>query len=73
MERTEADRDERDARLLYAVNGPDGARPEISAERLRALLPDIDEHDVYLCGPPGLPSTRTRRCTSGGPGPPYPS
>ncbi|MGR3933117.1 ferredoxin reductase family protein [Streptomyces sp. BRA346] len=45
---------ERDARLLYAVNGPDGARPEISAERLRALLPDIDEHDVYLCGPPGL-------------------
>ncbi|MET7932797.1 ferredoxin reductase family protein [Streptomyces sp. NPDC005322] len=45
---------EREARLLYAVNGPDGARPEITAERLRQLLPDIDEHDVYLCGPPGL-------------------
>ncbi|MET7765482.1 ferredoxin reductase family protein [Streptomyces sp. NPDC005393] len=45
---------EREARLLYAVNGPDGARPEITAERLRQLLPDIEEHDVYLCGPPGL-------------------
>ncbi|QKV97471.1 ferredoxin reductase family protein [Streptomyces sp. NA02950] len=45
---------ERGARLLYAVNGPDGARPEITAERLRSLLPDVEDHDVYLCGPPGL-------------------
>ncbi|NIY69741.1 ferric reductase [Streptomyces malaysiensis] len=45
---------ERGARLLYAVNGPDGARPEITPERLRHLLPDIEDHDVYLCGPPGL-------------------
>lgn len=44
----------RQARLLYAVNGPDGARPEITAENLGNLLPDIAEHDVYLCGPPGL-------------------
>ncbi|MFI1396697.1 ferric reductase-like transmembrane domain-containing protein [Streptomyces sp. NPDC020681] len=44
----------RDARLMYAVNGPDGARPEITAKRLTEVLPDIDEHDVYLCGPPGL-------------------
>lgn len=44
----------RDAQLMYAVNGPDGARPEITAERLAEVLPDIDEHDVYLCGPPGL-------------------
>ncbi|MEU9010186.1 ferredoxin reductase family protein [Streptomyces sp. NPDC048479] len=44
----------RDAQLMYAVNGPDGARPEITAERLTEVLPDIDEHDVYLCGPPGL-------------------
>lgn len=46
--------DEREARLMYAVNGPDGARPEITTERLKEVLPDIDEHDVYLCGPPGL-------------------
>jgi predicted ferric reductase len=44
----------RDAQLMYAVNGPDGARPEITAERLKEVLPDIDAHDVYLCGPPGL-------------------
>ena len=44
----------RDAQLMYAVNGPDGARPEITAERLKEVLPDIDSHDVYLCGPPGL-------------------
>lgn len=46
--------DQRDAQLMYAVNGPDGARPEITAERLKDLLPDIEKHDVYLCGPPGL-------------------
>ncbi|MEV6397848.1 ferredoxin reductase family protein [Streptomyces sp. NPDC051907] len=46
--------EERGARLMYAVNGPDGARPEISTERLQKVLPDIDEHDVFLCGPPGL-------------------
>ncbi|MFF2521092.1 ferredoxin reductase family protein [Streptomyces liangshanensis] len=44
----------RGARLLYAVNGPDGVRPEITPQRLRELLPDIDDHDVYVCGPPGL-------------------
>lgn len=44
----------RRAKLLYAVNGPDGARPEITTERLKEVFPDIDEHDVYLCGPPGL-------------------
>ncbi|MFR9799303.1 ferric reductase-like transmembrane domain-containing protein [Streptomyces sp. MS06] len=46
--------DERGARLMYAINGPDGARPDISAERLRDKVPDIGEHDVFLCGPPGF-------------------
>jgi predicted ferric reductase len=44
----------RGARLLYAVNGPDGVRPEITPQRLRELLPDIDHHDVFVCGPTGL-------------------
>ncbi|MFF5567318.1 ferric reductase-like transmembrane domain-containing protein [Streptomyces sp. NPDC012623] len=44
----------RGARLLYAVNGPDGVRPEITPARLRELLPDIADHDVYVCGPAGL-------------------
>lgn len=46
--------DERGARLMYAVNSPDGERPDISAERLQQKLPDIDEHDVFMCGPPGF-------------------
>ncbi|NBM15506.1 ferric reductase-like transmembrane domain-containing protein [Streptomyces sp. GC420] len=44
----------RGARLMYAVNSPDGVRPEITPQRLKEVLPDIEEHDVYLCGPPGL-------------------
>ncbi|MGW1212125.1 ferredoxin reductase family protein [Streptomyces sp. NPDC002499] len=45
---------DRGARLMYAVNSPDGERPDISAERLRQKLPDIDNHDVFMCGPPGF-------------------
>jgi predicted ferric reductase len=46
--------DERGARLMYAVNGPDGERPDISAESLRRKIPDVERHDVFLCGPPGF-------------------
>ncbi|CAL9390200.1 ferredoxin reductase family protein [Streptomyces sp. enrichment culture] len=46
--------DERGARLMYAVNSPDGERPDISAESLRHKIPDIERHDVFLCGPPGF-------------------
>ncbi|WP_171991060.1 ferric reductase-like transmembrane domain-containing protein [Streptomyces sp. JHA26] len=46
--------DERGARLMYAVNSPDGERPDISAETLSRKIPDVDRHDVFLCGPPGF-------------------
>ncbi|MDX3259314.1 ferredoxin reductase family protein [Streptomyces sp. MI02-2A] len=46
--------EERGARLMYAVNSPEGARPDISADTLRRKLPDIDRHDVFMCGPPGF-------------------
>ncbi|WP_318217804.1 ferredoxin reductase family protein [Streptomyces sp. SCL15-6] len=46
--------DERGARLMYAVNSPDGERPDISAESLSRKIPDVDRHDVFLCGPPGF-------------------
>ncbi|MFE9094600.1 ferric reductase-like transmembrane domain-containing protein [Streptomyces sp. NPDC007264] len=46
--------EERGARLMYAVNSPDGERPDISPETLRRKLPDIDRHDVFMCGPPGF-------------------
>ncbi|MGW6404670.1 ferredoxin reductase family protein [Streptomyces sp. NPDC055134] len=44
----------RGARLLYALNGPDGTRTPFTADRLQAVLPDIARHDVYLCGPRGM-------------------
>ncbi|MYW65100.1 ferric reductase [Streptomyces sp. SID8379] len=47
----EAIADRRGARLLYALNSPDGTRTPLTADRLRATLPDIAEHDVFLCGP----------------------
>jgi predicted ferric reductase len=46
--------EERGARLMYAVNSPEGERPDISAETLSRKLPDIDRHDVFMCGPPGF-------------------
>ncbi|GHE02183.1 ferredoxin reductase family protein [Streptomyces alanosinicus] len=44
----------RGARVLYALNGPGGERPDISAESLRATFPALAGHDVYLCGPHGF-------------------
>jgi predicted ferric reductase len=44
----------RGARLHYLLNGPEGQRPRITAESLRTALPDLAEHDVYLCGPHGF-------------------
>ncbi|MFF2506735.1 ferric reductase-like transmembrane domain-containing protein [Streptomyces sp. NPDC058067] len=44
----------RGARLVYALNDADGTRPDITADGLRRMLPDIAAHDVYLCGPHGL-------------------
>ncbi|MFF3449613.1 ferric reductase-like transmembrane domain-containing protein [Streptomyces sp. NPDC002667] len=44
----------RGARVLYALNGADGSRPRFTADSLRAAVPDLAEHDVYLCGPPAM-------------------
>ncbi|MEH0420433.1 ferredoxin reductase family protein [Streptomyces sp. B21-083] len=44
----------RGAKVLYALNGPDGRRPDLTADALRAAVPDLDSHDVYLCGPHGF-------------------
>lgn len=46
--------EERGARLMYAVNSPEGERPDISPDSLRRKIPDIESHDVFLCGPPGF-------------------
>jgi len=44
----------RGARVLYALNGPHGQRPNITAESLRSTFPDLAGHDVYICGPHGF-------------------
>ncbi|WP_030744852.1 ferric reductase-like transmembrane domain-containing protein [Streptomyces sp. NRRL S-31] len=44
----------RGARVLYALNGPGGERPPITADSLRAAVPGLSGHDVYLCGPHGF-------------------
>jgi len=44
----------RGARVLYR-HGPRTTPPDpFSAGALRSLLPDIADHDVFLCGPPGM-------------------
>ncbi|MEU1178364.1 ferric reductase-like transmembrane domain-containing protein [Streptomyces sp. NPDC005820] len=44
----------RGSRVLYALNGPEGQRPSLGSESLRAAVPDLAGHDVYLCGPHGF-------------------
>ncbi|KPI16382.1 Ferric reductase domain protein transmembrane component domain-containing protein [Actinobacteria bacterium OK074] len=44
----------RGGRVLYALNGSRGERPEFTAQSLRAAVPGIGGHDVYLCGPHGF-------------------
>ncbi|MQY14162.1 Flavohemoprotein [Streptomyces sp. RB5] len=48
--------DARGARLFHALNSPRGKRPDITGTSLRRMLPDIDKHDVFMCGPPGFSS-----------------
>jgi len=44
----------RGAQVRYALNGPRGQRPPITAESLRAAFPGLSGHDVYVCGPHGF-------------------
>ncbi|ARE79136.1 ferric reductase [Streptomyces sp. Sge12] len=45
---------ERQAGLHYLL-GPSGAAYDpLAPQALDALVPDLAEHDVYLCGPPGM-------------------
>ena len=44
----------RGAELHYVLGDHREARELLSAEHLLALVPDLAERDVYLCGPPGM-------------------
>ncbi|MFI1507124.1 ferric reductase-like transmembrane domain-containing protein [Streptomyces sp. NPDC020597] len=44
----------RGAKVLYALNGPHGRRPDLGVGSLCAAVPGLAAHDVYLCGPHGF-------------------
>jgi predicted ferric reductase len=44
----------RGARLMYLIGPPAGPNDPLTGRRLAGVLPDIREHDVYLCGPPRM-------------------
>ncbi|WP_329102227.1 ferredoxin reductase family protein [Streptomyces sp. NBC_01439] len=45
---------ERQAGLHYLLGPSGGAYDPLAPQALAALVPDLAEHDVYLCGPPGM-------------------
>ncbi|MEU0251738.1 ferredoxin reductase family protein [Streptomyces sp. NPDC006184] len=45
---------QRGARVRYALNGPHGERPDLTAGSLSAAFPGLAGHDVYICGPHGF-------------------
>ncbi|MFC3577138.1 ferric reductase-like transmembrane domain-containing protein [Streptomyces yaanensis] len=44
----------RGARVVYLLNDEDGSRPRLTPGRLHSAVPDLADHDVFLCGPPGF-------------------
>ncbi|MEV5162072.1 ferric reductase-like transmembrane domain-containing protein [Streptomyces sp. NPDC053728] len=44
----------RQATVHYVVDEPAGYSSPLTAQGLNELVPDLAEHDVYLCGPPGM-------------------
>ncbi|MCW2902693.1 MAG: putative ferric reductase [Streptosporangiaceae bacterium] len=44
----------RGARVHYAVEDPPGYAVPLTARGLVSIAPDVRDHDVYLCGPPGM-------------------
>jgi predicted ferric reductase len=58
---------DRGARLHVIVGRrSDLAGDPLSAGALRANLPDVAEHDVYLCGPPGMTAAATQALRTAG-------
>ncbi|MGP3983838.1 ferredoxin reductase family protein [Streptomyces sp. KR80] len=49
----------RQAGLHYLLGRSDAAYDPLAPQALRELIPDVAEHDVYLCGPPGMADAAT--------------
>jgi ferredoxin-NADP reductase len=50
----------RGARVHYSVDTPAKYALPLTAEALGSVVPDVREHDVYLCGPPGMAAAAQR-------------
>ncbi len=51
---------ERQAGLHYLLGSSDAAYDPLAPQALLALVPDLTEHDVYPCGPPGMAGATQR-------------
>ncbi|MCF3125728.1 ferredoxin reductase family protein [Streptomyces arenae] len=49
----------RQAGLHYLLGPSDAAFDPLAPQALRDLVPGLTEHDVYLCGPPGMSAAAT--------------
>ncbi|MEU6989397.1 ferric reductase-like transmembrane domain-containing protein [Streptomyces sp. NPDC046465] len=49
----------RQAGLHFLLGRSDAAFDPLAPQALRNLIPDLAEHDVYLCGPPGMSAAAT--------------
>ncbi|MFE2481636.1 ferric reductase, partial [Streptomyces sp. NPDC059389] len=58
-EELEAIASSRKAALHYLVGRSDAAYDPLAPQALRALVPDLADRDVYLCGPPGMADATT--------------
>ena len=45
---------------FYLLSGPRGSGDPLSAGRLAKAIPDLRQHDVYLCGPPAMTDATIR-------------
>jgi len=52
--------------VMHGLFGPRVPREPLSARRLRALVPDVEQRDVYVCGPPGMMETARRALRGAG-------
>jgi len=58
---------QRGARLFFVVGRrADLGRDPLSAATLRARIPGLDQHDVYVCGPAGMTSAVIRELRAAG-------
>ncbi|WP_233521699.1 ferredoxin reductase family protein [Streptomyces triticagri] len=44
----------RQARLHYLLGPSDGSYDPLAPQSLHELVPGLTEHDIYVCGPPGM-------------------